>query len=437
MEHPVVRGGLTIGAGIIAGNLLGFARVAVTAYLLGTHSRADALAVAVGPVDSANGVLLNAIVFSFVPLLSQREGAARDALFRRLRNLFVALFAALSGSAIVLAPWILKALAPGLAVEFFPVSVNLLRIVALSSLAAGFSAIHAAMLYTDRRFAPAAFSQAVLNACTIAGALLLWQTLGIYGFAIGYAAGAWIQAAVVWIAVQRGRAGASRETCAERRRDLLARPAAIVLYATALSLNITFTRAYATHVGPGMAAALEYCMRGVNVPLAFLVSPLSNSLLPEIARLRGSFRLPQALRLIDRTVGLAAMAAVTACAVAIAFREPVIRLMFQRGSFTAESTALVSAVFLGLAPSLIGWSLLEITSRGLFALDRPWLPAAVALLPLGLNMAVTLAVRPVVAHMIGMGASLGLLVGFGTLILLTNARRGAWLSEAGARPAVH
>ena len=37
---------------------------------------------------------------------------------------------------------------------------------------------------------------------------------------------------------------------------------------------------------PGMAAALEYCMRGVGVPLAILVNPTANSLLPEIARLR-------------------------------------------------------------------------------------------------------------------------------------------------------
>src|SRR5574340_1782178 len=47
VENPLVRGGLTIGAGIVTGNVIGFARVALTAYLLGTHSLADSLAVAV------------------------------------------------------------------------------------------------------------------------------------------------------------------------------------------------------------------------------------------------------------------------------------------------------------------------------------------------------------------------------------------------------
>ena len=70
VESPLVRGGLTLVAGVLTGNLLGFGRVAVTAYLLGTHSRADSLAVAMGPMDTLNSVLINSVVFAFVPMLT-------------------------------------------------------------------------------------------------------------------------------------------------------------------------------------------------------------------------------------------------------------------------------------------------------------------------------------------------------------------------------
>ena len=93
-------------------------------------------------------------------------------------------------------------------------------------------------------------------------------------------------------------------------REILAKPAFFVVYAVGLGLNITFTRAWATHAGPGMAAALDYCMRGVAVPMALLVNPITNSLLPEIARLRSLFRLREAFRLIDRTIALSALAVV-------------------------------------------------------------------------------------------------------------------------------
>ena len=160
------------------------------------------------------------------------------------------------------------------------------------------------------------------------------------------------------------------------------------------------------------------------------MSPVSNSLLPEIARLRSHLRLREALRLIDQTLALAALVAVAGCAIALVFRRPGDRIMFQRGSFTAESTQLVSAVFLGLGPSLIGWSLLELTSRSLFALDRPWLPTIAAVIPVVVNVIVTLSARSPRPQFIGLGASLGLLAGFLFVFVTARMSRKNWLPPA-------
>jgi len=165
------------------------------------------------------------------------------------------------------------------------------------------------------------------------------------------------------------------------------------------------------------------------VPLTFLVSPISNSLLPEIARLRSLFRLPEAFRLIDRTLALAGLAAVAACAIGVAVRAPVIALLFERGSFTADSTRLVAAVFLGFAPSVIGGSLFELTARTLFALDRPWLPLAASTIPVLCNLAVLLSMPAPQPAFIGLGASVGLLSAFAVLFALAHARRTKWLAE--------
>jgi putative peptidoglycan lipid II flippase len=285
-------------------------------------------------------------------------------------------------------------------------------------------------LFTHRRFAVTAYNQASLNVFTIIAALSLWRLLGVYGFAIGYTAGAWVQLGIVYLA---GRSSLQLEEAVEPEvhwRDLLTKPGSFLLYAVVLALNVIVTRAYATHAGPGMAAALDYSMRCLTVPLSYLINPVSNSLLPEIARLRSRFQLRQAFRLIDKTIALVALTAVAGCAVGIALREPLIRLMFERGSFTAQSTQLVSAVFLGFAPSLIGWSLLELTSRSLFALDRPWMPLRAVAIPVILNLAFVLLVRTPEPQWIGVGASLGFLLAFLLLFALMRINRGRWLDEA-------
>jgi len=425
-----VRGGLTIGAGIVTGNVIGFARVALTAYLLGTHSRADSLAVAVGPLDALNSVLINTMVFAFVPMLTERQGAERTALFLKLNRWFAWLFTGLTLAIVVSAPWLITVLAPGLDPQYYRTSVGILRISAFSIMAAGSAAIHCALLYTDRRFAPFAFYQACLNVFTIVGALSFWKVLGVYGFAIGYTVGAWVQFVVVCVPARAGLHTKDLPPSEVHWREIMTRPVAISLYAASLALNIVFTRAWATHIGPGMAAALDYCMRGVGVPLAFLVSPISNSLLPEIARLRSQLRLREAFRLIDRTLGLAALAAVGGCGIAIALRQPVIAILFQRGNFTAESTLLVSTVFLSLAPSLIGWSLLELTGRALFALDRPALAVCAAAIPVLVNVALTLWLHSAKPQLIGLGASVGLMVGFLVLFGAAHASRKRWMAAS-------
>jgi putative peptidoglycan lipid II flippase len=429
VENPLVRGGLTLVAGVLTGNVLGFGRVAVTAYLLGTHSRADSLAVAMGPLDTLNSLVLNSMIFAFVPMLTARKGGERIALLLQLSRVFAWVFGAISATVIVAAPWLMRALAPGLDPQFFGDAVITLRILSLSTVAAGSGAIYCAVLYTDRRFAPTAFYQAALNAFTIIAALALFRVLGVYAFAIGYTAGAWAQFGIVWYAARRPLVTEGLPECRMHWAEILRKPAFFVVYAAGLGLNITFTRAYATHAGPGMAAALDYCMRGVGVPMALLVSPISNSLLPEIARLRSLNRIREAFRLIDRTVALAAAIAVGGCGFALLFRSPAVALFFQRGSFTSESTAMVSAVFLGLGPSLVGWSLLEITSRSLFALDRPWPPVIAAVIPVLFNVGLTLRVHAFQPELLGLGSSLGLLVGFAVLFVMAHLKRRAWMAQ--------
>lgn len=424
-----MRGGLTLMAGVATGSAIGVLRVALTAYLLGTHSQADSLAVALGPLDTFNSILINSVVFGFVPLLTAHAGAQRLAIFRKLHGGFAGVFSAITLLTLLAAPWLMRALAPGLPEPYFGHAVIILRILSFSTMLVGVASIYSALLFTDRRFAPTAFFQAALNICTIGCALAFWKTLGVFAFAAGYTTGAAAQLVIVYVATRRQRAEFATAPCPVRLREVLLKPTFFAVYAAALALNITFTRAWATHAGSGMAAALDYCMRGVGVPMALLVTPISNSLLPELARLRSAERTRDALRLIDRTLALTALVVVTGCAFALLFRRPAIALFFQRGNFTAQSTTLVSAVFLGLGPSLAGWTLLEITARSLFAMNRPWPPVIAAVIPVLLNVLITVRISQSQPALLGLGASIGVTAGFFTLFAMAHMERRRMLQQ--------
>jgi putative peptidoglycan lipid II flippase len=413
-QSSLVRGGLVVGAGILAGNITGFFRVMVTAWFLGTHARADALAVAIGPIDTLTTAIINTMLVSFVPMLTARDPANRAAVFHRARSVFALILLAVSASIAFFAPALISLLGPGLAAAQHEEAVALLRIIAPAVLFGGISALCSALLYTERRFLMPALYQVCINGGMILFSVTLWPVLGVKGFAIGYVAGSALQMCLTWFAsrdLRRVTFPVSGEPVA--LAELLRVPGMYLAYASLISANVLLTRAYATHGGPGMAAAFDYCLRCTGVVIAYLVYPVSNSLLPEIALLRSRGESALAYRLMNKGIALMAVASVVACAIGIAVRRPVITLLFERGSFTAQSTALVSAVFPGLALSIIGWTLLDLVARCYFALDRPKLPLRAAFIPVTINLTVLLILgKSSDPSMLGLGMSLGLAVGF-------------------------
>ncbi len=430
-QSRLVHGGLIVGGGILLGNITGFFRSAVTAYLLGTHARADALAVALGPLDNLNSIIVNTMLFAFVPMLMLRRDGERAALFARSARVFSVVLLAFVGATVLFAPQVVAGLGPGLAAPERAQAVQLLRFLAPATWFAGCAGIFSALLYTERRFLVPALYQACLNGGTIAGALMLRNWMGINGFAIGYSVGAALQLLLTWW-FSRGlrselRSRAPRSPLAFPLAEVLSKPGMFLAYAALIAGNLLVTRIFATHAGPGMAAAFDYCIRCVNVVIAYLVYPVASSLVPEIARLRGANQTPKAYSLIDRSIVLMTVAAVASCGIGVLLRTPVIALLFERGNFTPESTRLVAGVFMGFAPSVIGWALLDLIARCFFALDRQRLPLIAAFIPVTLNFVISsvLLARGKLMNpaMLGLGASIGFLAGFAALFTMTHLRR--------------
>jgi peptidoglycan biosynthesis protein MviN/MurJ (putative lipid II flippase) len=82
-----------------------------------------------------------------------------------------------------------------------------------------------------------------------------------------------------------------------------------------------------------------------------------------------------------------------------------------------------------MAPSLVGWTLLEIMSRSLFALNRPWPPVIASTIPLLLNVTLTLRIHSHRPELIGLGSSVGLLAGFAALFAMAHTERRRWLKQ--------
>jgi putative peptidoglycan lipid II flippase len=75
----------------------------------------------------------------------------------------------------------------------------------------------------------------------------------------------------------------------------------------------------------------------------------------------------------------------------VALSTPIVRLVYQRGDFDAESTRQVSEALFWFSFSLPVSGITLLLTRSFFSLQRPWLPTKYALISLAVNAVVSLA----------------------------------------------
>ncbi len=409
-EWRVVKGGLVVGAGMMAGQALGFVRHAAIAYSLGTVHRADALAVAFVPVDFLWAVLSTAVVFGFGPMLAAHKHLPAGPSFTDLARGVARITVLATIALILVADPLAHLLAPGLADSTREAAAGLLRITLLAVPALAGSALFTALLYSERRFTLPALHQSVVNLATILTALIDPRH-GAASFASGYVLGAWLQLVALYLVSRPLLRAQTAGQKPVKLGPLFEQPALVLAYAILLGLNAVVTRALASTFGEGATVGFDYSLRLLGVPLALLVTPLASSLLSEIARFRRSEGHPAPLKAIRKAALLTGCAAAAVVVVVELAAPRLVSLLFQRGRFDAESTLTVSAILTGFFPALVAWSVMDILARSLFSLGKGRAPLAAAGLGLVINACVSAAAPIPSIHWIGAGAIAGFAAG--------------------------
>ena len=134
-----------------------------------------------------------------------------------------------------------------------------------------------------------------------------------------------------------------------------------------------------------MPRAIDAAFRIYMLPQGMFSVAVATVLFPQLARLaaRGDYAGMQA------TIGVGlrqiALLLIPAGAAMLVLSEPMVRLVYERGEFDAESTQLTAEALFWFAFSLpfSGWVLM--LTRGFFSLQRPWIPTTLAVGSLAIN----------------------------------------------------
>jgi putative peptidoglycan lipid II flippase len=163
----------------------------------------------------------------------------------------------------------------------------------------------------------------------------------------------------------------------------------------AAQINILVSTILATDITGG-ASSLGFAFRFMYMPVGIFGVAIATAAIPDLAKhaalgshrdmgttLSWGMRLMLALS-VPATVGLMTLAL------------PITQLIFERGSFTAESSALVSQALFYYAPGIIGYSLVKILSPSFYSLKDARTPVIVSVATVLTNALLSLALYKVI-----------------------------------------
>jgi len=182
-------------------------------------------------------------------------------------------------------------------------------------------------------------------------------------------------------------------------------------------INVLITQCCSFWFGKTIVGTFYYSVRLMELPQGMFGISLATYLLPTLAGLAAAKKLPEFRQTLSQGLNYLAFANLIAAAIAFALAVPIVRLLFERGNFSADATQRVALALACLAPGLLMFSMNNILARAFYALDDIKTPMKISVLCLGLNLLFALwLVRPyreaglAVANTLSASLNLALLV---------------------------
>jgi putative peptidoglycan lipid II flippase len=374
----MIRSFLTVSTGTLASRLLGFARDAMVAALLGAGPVADAFLVAFQLVNVVRrllteGALNNALVPAWFGVKEAKGSDAAAAFAGHVLGTISAMLIVATAVAGFLMPWIIALLAPGFAGKAtLPLAVNDARLMLPYLAFAGPATVTMALLNAQGRFALTAFAPLLFNGALIAVMIILLfkrQDARDAAFAIAATVGiAGLLQLLILILRSRDSHFATplRVTFNAEMRGFLAKAAPGMIAGAGPQLLLV-AGAIVASSSPSAVSWLYFANRLIELPLGIIGVAVGAVLVPELARAAHSADQRATTQAQSRGLELAAGLALPATLGLMALSEPVVQLLFQHGAFMATDTQGTSQALIWLALAMPAHMLIKTLSPAFFA----------------------------------------------------------------------
>ncbi len=401
MQMSVGRASLFMIATLIASRFLGWLRLSVIGARFGETPQLDAFWAAFRIPDTLFNLLVaGALASAFIPVFTSYLAKEReDEAWRvasSVMNAIVLLLVGFSAVMWILAPILVPILAPFPDPEQRETAIRLSRIMLLSPIFMGLSALFTGILNSYRQFLSGATAPLVYNFVIILFAVFASPFLGIEALAWGTVAGAlmmWL-VQVPELTFRRTRYKLALDLGHPGVREIVRLTIPRTLALGAVNLIFIVDTFLAAKMAEGSLTALLYAQQLMQLPLGVFSIAISAAVFPTLAHY-ASLGLQARMRdVLQTAIRWILFLTLPTVVMMIVLRRPIVNLLFQYGNFGPQAREFTQEAFLFYSLGLAGHALIQILARAYYASKDTRTPLALTLISIGTNIVLSVVLAP-------------------------------------------
>jgi putative peptidoglycan lipid II flippase len=349
VNSKIFSAAIVVAAGTLFVKVLAVVKELVVAWKFGTADELDAFLIALTIpsvlIAMIAGSFNSALIPTFIRVREQEGRKNAQKLFASATVWSIGLLLITTLFILVTAPLYLPALTRGFAPEKLELTYRLLWLVSPMILLTGINTVWGAVLNAGERFALVALAPMLTSAVTMI-LLLVNDAWGVFNLAVGMIIGQLLEMIVVGGALRRQGMSLIPKWYGfdPNLKEVAGQYAPMIAGAFLMCSSSLVDQSMAAMLPSGSVAALAYGNRIIALPITIATTALSTAVIPYFSKMVALDDWKSIRRSLRHYLGLIFAGTIPLTGLIILLSEFIVRILFERGSFTAENTTLVAQI---------------------------------------------------------------------------------------------
>ena len=324
----------------------------------GVSGQTDAYNMAFYIIDLSTAMISITVATIIIPMysrkLAERTKDEADYFANNILWITCFLYGVISLIGIIFAPFLIKIFAPDFNSETSAMTINMIRMMFIFTIGTNIVNYLSSVSKTHQKYSVTALVAIPMSIATIISIVFLSKYIGIYALVVGFISYTVIQVIMLIVSVRdifKFKFVINFINGDFKEVVILSIP--ILMNSAVWQINGIVSRILASGLTAGSISAMDYANKIRSLPDGIISAAILTVIFPILSKYAANKDYPNVKILTTKSISLLFLALMPIIVVSLYYNKGIIKIIYERGAFTPDKTAITAHIFVYTIISLI------------------------------------------------------------------------------------